>query len=98
MEFHQYIKQLRKVKRLSQIELAEMADIKAPYLSKIEKGRVTAPSEEVLIRLAMVLNEDPYRMIVKAGKVPKDFQNIILTDDKVFQYLETKVKKQRKER
>jgi transcriptional regulator with XRE-family HTH domain len=96
MEFEQYIKSIRKRKGLSQIELAEQANIKAPYLSKIEKGRVAAPSEEVLIRLAAVLDEDPYQMIVNAGKIPKDFQNVILTDEKVFQYLKSKVKKQGK--
>lgn len=96
MEFNQYVKNLRKSKRFSQLEVAEMVHIKAPYLSKIEKGSVSPPSEEVLIRLAAVLDEDPYRMIVNAGKIPKDFQNVICTDEKVFQYLKSKAKKQEK--
>ncbi|MEK5586592.1 helix-turn-helix transcriptional regulator [Paenibacillus sp. FSL P2-0536] len=90
--FNEYLRDLRKDKRLSQGELAEMANIKAPYLSKIETGKEPAPSEEILIRLAHVLEEDPYRMIIKAGRIPNDFKNVILRDEHVYNYLYRKVK------
>lgn len=70
-----------------------MANIKTPYLSKIESGKEPAPSEAVLIRLAAALNEDPYWMIVKGGKVPNDFKDIILQDEQVYNYIHRKVRR-----
>jgi transcriptional regulator with XRE-family HTH domain len=64
--------------------------VTTPYLSKIEKDRVPPPSEDVLIRLAIALNEDPHKMIVRAGKIPSDFQNVIFQDEEAFKYLKRK--------
>jgi hypothetical protein len=59
-------------------------------LSKIEKDRVPPPSEDVVIRLAVALSEDPYRIVSRAGKIPSDFQEIIFQDEETFKYLKKK--------
>ncbi|RCW41666.1 helix-turn-helix domain-containing protein [Paenibacillus prosopidis] len=90
MSFGEYIRSLRTGKGFSQVEVAEMANVTTPYLSKIEKDRVPPPSEDVLIRLALALSEDTHRMIVRAGKIPSDFQDVILQDEEAFKYLKKK--------
>lgn len=91
--FGQYIRSLRLTKKLKQTDLSEQADIKSTYLSKIENDKSDPPSEEMLIRMAIVLGENPYRMLVRAGKVPSDFQHVIVNDDEAFHYLEEKAKR-----
>lgn len=87
-----FVKNKRLKLRLTQEELAEKAHMKAAYLSKLERGQLlTPPSEEVLVCLAYALQEDPYDIIVKAGRVPTDFRDLILEDDNVFRYLKRKV-------
>ncbi|MFS0841272.1 helix-turn-helix domain-containing protein [Paenibacillus sp. 1P03SA] len=93
MIFGDYIRSLRTAKSLKQLQLAQAADIAAPFLSRIEKGKVPPPSEEVLIRLAAALGEEPYSFTVKAGKVPAVFQEIICNDPETFEYFRRKTKK-----
>jgi len=91
--FGQYIRDLRLKKGWTQNDLCEKADITFTYLSKIENNKAAPPSEDVLIRMAVSLGENPHRLIVKAGKVPSDFQQIITSDEDTFQYLERKFRK-----
>ncbi len=90
LPFGQYIRNLRISHNLRQNDVSDMAEIKKTYLSKIENDRVDPPSEEILIRLAKVLHENPLKMIIRAGKVPSVFQSIIVNDEETFQYLEKK--------
>jgi transcriptional regulator with XRE-family HTH domain len=91
MQFGDYIKNIRKSKGLTQVELAEESGVKRTYISKIESNKVSPPSEEVLIVLAKALNEDPYGMILNAGKVPSDFQKVILKDPAIFELIRNKL-------
>lgn len=94
-QFGDYIRKLRLEKRISQVVLASLSNCDPPYLSKIENGKET-PSEELLVRLAKALDQDPYLMITKAGKVPSDFKEIILCDEQAFNYLHRKALKNRR--
>lgn len=49
------IEELRKRKGLSQKKLAEMANISAPYLSALEKGKKKNPTLQVLQNIAKAL-------------------------------------------
>jgi transcriptional regulator with XRE-family HTH domain len=87
-----FVKNERVRLKLTQEELAEKAKMKATYLSKLERDQLpTPPSEEVLISLAYALQADPHEIIVKAGRVPSDFRDLILEDENVFKYLKRKV-------
>ncbi|MBV6717251.1 helix-turn-helix domain-containing protein [Paenibacillus chitinolyticus] len=94
MDFGEYMRSLRTTKNMKQLQLAQAAELSTPYLSGIEKGKVPPPSEEVLIRLAVALGEDPYSFTVKAGKVPAAFQEIICNDAETFKYFRRKIKNQ----
>lgn len=87
--FGSYIKGLRLAKKLNQTEVAENIGIKKQYLSRIENNH-DIPAEDIIMRLAITLDEDPYEMVVKAGKVPSDFRDLIVSDQLVFEYLKQK--------
>jgi transcriptional regulator with XRE-family HTH domain len=50
------IKGARRLRRLTQLELAERAGVAQSVVSKLERGTLTNPSTDVLRRLARALN------------------------------------------
>lgn len=97
MKFGDYIVHLRKEKGLTQADLAKRASMKVPYLSKIENNRVEPPSEEIIRSLASILEVDPYDLSFHAGKVPKDFNEMILKNKEIFLYLKTSLIAEKKQ-
>jgi transcriptional regulator with XRE-family HTH domain len=71
-EFGARLRDLRKKANMNQREVAEKVKIDFTYLSKIESGVMSPPSEEVIIKLAKVLNADKDELIALAGKFPSD--------------------------
>jgi transcriptional regulator with XRE-family HTH domain len=68
---------LRKAKGLSQKELAQRVHIDFTYLSKIETGSADPPAEDTIRDLADVLRADADKLILLAGKVPKDLGEVV---------------------
>ncbi|KGP77674.1 MULTISPECIES: helix-turn-helix domain-containing protein [Paenibacillus] len=90
--FEEFIKQARNKLRMTQEEVADKANVKATYLSKMERGQLrTPPSEQVLIRLALALQLEPHEVVIKAGRIPIEFQTLILKDESVVRYLKGKL-------
>jgi transcriptional regulator with XRE-family HTH domain len=54
------LRQLRQDRCLTQADLAKKARITFSYVSKLEAGAKTAPSEPVVRRLAKALDVDPF--------------------------------------
>ncbi len=71
-------------KRFSLRQVAQRIGIEPAYLSKIERGEVSPPSEATTVRLAHELGEDPDVLLALAGKVSGDLQNIIRKRPKLF--------------
>lgn len=90
MQFGSYLRSMRKENGMTQVELAESVGVDSTYISRLENGR-DHPSEEVLLRLAVALHDDPHKMIISAGKVPSEFIKLILHDEVVVQYLKQAV-------
>jgi transcriptional regulator with XRE-family HTH domain len=67
------IKSLRSQRSLSQIELAEKADISIPFLSNIERSNKW-PHPETLVKLAKALDVDVYMLFLE--KTPPQSFNI----------------------
>lgn len=86
--FGQYLRELRVRKNIQQLELSERTGVKTTYLSKIENDKVPPPSEDVLLRLADALQVNPYQFILQAGKIPTEFQKIILSNHEIYLMLE----------
>ncbi|MEN1990255.1 helix-turn-helix domain-containing protein [Paenibacillus hubeiensis] len=92
-----FVKKKRVEMKFTQEELAEKAKMNPTYLSKLERGQlITPPSEEVMFALAEALEEDPYELMVKAGRVPSEFIYLILNDENVYRYLKRKLEEQKK--
>lgn len=89
MQFGQYIRQAREKmlegdRSFSLRQVAARVEIEPAYLSKIERGIFPPPSQEVIVKLADVLNEDRDVMLALAGKLSSDLQSIIMQRPKLF--------------
>jgi transcriptional regulator with XRE-family HTH domain len=71
-----WIRSGRAAKGLGQRELAEACGVGFPYISKIENGR-EFPSDDLLVRIAEVLDLDPDELLVVAGRVPQPLMDVL---------------------
>lgn len=83
MDFGSYVRQLREQRRevnrrYSVRQTAQRIGVEPAYLSKIERGDVSPPSEETIRRLAADLGEDVDLLLALAGKVSCDIREIIM--------------------
>ena len=65
-------------------QVAERVGVEPSYLSKIERGIGSPPSEEMLLKLAKELDADPDVVLALAGKVSSDLQNVIRRRPELF--------------
>ena len=70
MEFGQYVRKLRKEKKITLIELAEKTGLSQPYLSKIEMGKRPIPTVNTLHKLRDALDAHPIGFMNAAGVIP----------------------------
>ncbi|RYF41256.1 MAG: XRE family transcriptional regulator [Cytophagaceae bacterium] len=70
--------------RFSVRQVAAAVGIEPAYLSKIERGVFSPPSEQVICRIAAVLGEDEDVLLAMAGKLSSELQRIILRRPKLF--------------
>ncbi len=83
MDFGNYVRQLREQRRevnrrYSVRQTAQRIGVEPAYLSKIERGDVSPPSEETIRRLAADLGEDADLLLALAGKVSSDIREIVM--------------------
>ena len=71
-------------RRFSLRQVAQRIGVEPAYLSKIERGDVSPPSEATTLKLARELGEDPDVLLALAGKVSSDLQEIIRKRPKLF--------------
>lgn len=89
ISFGAYIKAVRIRLKISQRDLAERADIDFTYLSKIENGKMSPPSEETIRKIAKVLDEDPENLIILADKIPSNYKEVLQSSPTVPMLLRT---------
>lgn len=106
MKFGQRLRELRKDKNLGQRALAERVGISFTYISKIENHQLDFgeyPSDDLIRRLAKVLDADEDELLLLAEKIPDRirrrvierpdaFQKIALLDDKALDRLVAQIK------
>ncbi|NBI05795.1 helix-turn-helix domain-containing protein [Senegalia massiliensis] len=71
-EFGQYLKSLRKDKKLTIRQVELYANVSNSYLSMIENGKRDIPSPEILQKLSKVYDIDYNTLMKKAGYVDSD--------------------------
>ena len=83
MGFGIYARQIRERrreanKRYSIRQTAQRVGIQPAYLSKVERGDASPPSETMIRRLALDLEEDPDFLLALAGKIAGDVREVII--------------------
>ena len=81
-------------RRYSVRQVAERVGIQPSYLSKVERGEASPPSEETLVRLARELEVDPDVLLAMAGKVSSDLLEVIRRRPLLFAELIRELKDQ----
>lgn len=89
MEFGQYARTLREQRhevngRYSIRQIAQRIGVDPKCLSRIERGEILPPSEEMILRLAVELGEDADILLARAGKIASDLCAIIIRRPVLF--------------
>lgn len=92
LEFGTHIRARREAlketgKALSIRLFAAELGIEPAYLSKIERGVFAPPSEELIIKIAKRLGENPDRLLALGGKIASDIKAAILRHPEEFSAL-----------
>ena len=76
--FGEIIREARKLKGYSQVELAELVGVSHTYLSKVENDKCDYyPKEEVIRSLSDYLDLDHNKLVFLSLKVPKRFDSVL---------------------
>ena len=76
--FGERIRTLRMEMKITLRKFATMIEVTPTYVSKIERGEAQPPAEDVIKRMANILQCDVDDLINLAGKVPSDLPAIIM--------------------
>jgi transcriptional regulator with XRE-family HTH domain len=90
MAFGAKIRELRKARNLSQRDLATKVKVSFTYISKIENEKLDFgdyPSEELIIKLAKVLQADADELLILAKIVPESVRRRVIQRPDVFRKL-----------
>lgn len=71
-------------KRYSLRQVALRCGITPAYLSRVERGEVSPPAEDTLVRLSRDLGADPDVVLAAAGKIASDLRDAILARPKLM--------------
>ncbi|PHV71431.1 XRE family transcriptional regulator [Sporanaerobium hydrogeniformans] len=85
-QFGDYLRNVRKSK-MTQRELARQVRVGYPYISKLENNIESTPSDELLIKIAGVLNISIDELFIKATRLPPDFKNFIINEPEIFKFI-----------
>jgi len=77
-QFGEYIRLMRKDKKMSGPAFGKLIGVTKSYISQIENGNTAPPSDEVIYRMSGVLNEDVDFLFSLAGRISSDLIPIIL--------------------
>ena len=87
MTFGKRIRELRQVKNLTLRDLAKEVRVTFTYLSKIENQKLSFgeyPSDDLIVKLARVLDADPDELLLLAEKIPQAIRKRVLERPDVF--------------
>lgn len=79
VQFGDYVRALRIKRGISQRQCAFALEITPTYMSKIERGEFPPPSEVVIKKMAVLLEEDSDLLLAIADKVDSQLIDIILS-------------------
>jgi len=90
MDFSRLLKHLRTKNGVSIKKLAAEVGLNYTYISKLENAKVR-PSPEVIDRFSHYFNYSTDELMIAAGKIPKDIEEILKGNPKeAIRYLRSK--------
>jgi transcriptional regulator with XRE-family HTH domain len=85
--FGKKVRQLRQRASIGLRELAALVQKSPGYLSDIENGKVRPPSEDVIVRIAEALGQDPRDLLLVAKRVGQDVSSYMAEQPRAFDFL-----------
>jgi transcriptional regulator with XRE-family HTH domain len=85
--FGNKIRELRNQAGIGLRELARLINKSPGYLSDVELERVPPPSQEVIIRIAIVLDTDKNELLTAAKKVDPELSNYVAQQPQAADFL-----------
>ncbi len=79
--FGEYLKYLRELRDISITQLAKLSRVSPSYISRIENGGRRAPKPDILKRMAPHLGIGYTELMVKAGYLTKQAENLWIEDE-----------------
>lgn len=80
-DFGKYLKYLRDLRGISITNLAKLSHVSPSYISRIENGGRRAPKPDILKRMAPHLGIGYTELMVKAGYLTKQAENLWIEDE-----------------
>lgn len=75
--FGERVKRKRKAKQITLRKFALLIDVSPTYISQIENNKVSPPTEEVICKIARVLEENRDELLALVNKIHSDLIIII---------------------
>ena len=75
--FGWFVRQRRVAQGISLRQMAKMIEVSPAYLSQVERGQSTPPTEDKVTAIAKILDLDADELLAVAGKVSSDLTKII---------------------
>ena len=85
--FGPHIRKLRKDEGISLRKFAELLGISPTCLSRLENEKVDPPSQDLVLRMATQLGEDPYELLAMARKIHPELPEIIQSEPREMSLL-----------
>lgn len=85
--FGHTLRELRRLKDVSQRELAEKVGVDFSYISKVENDRLPPPSADTIVKICEVLGIQPDELLVLTGKMPTQVKEMVSSSSAALQFM-----------
>ena len=78
------MRSLRQMRGMTQVELAEKANVRHTYISRVERGHTRPPSTETIVRIADALDANADELLALAGKIAPDVKQVMIEHSRLM--------------
>lgn len=87
--FGEKLRELRRLKEISQRELARQVGVDFSYISKLENDRIPPPAADTIVRICRVLDVPPDELLALTGKMPSEIKNMLSSHPAAMAFIRT---------
>jgi len=85
--FGTLLRDLRRLKNISQRELAEKVGVDFSYISKLENDRLPPPAAETIVKIANVLGVPTEELLSQTNKLPSDLKEMLGSNSAALKFM-----------